>query len=205
MYQDESDSRSTPISGKPLRLSLEDGRVRFGHDVLVLDRHDRHVDPDHAARFSREVAGGGDDVFADDVALVGDDLPLAARKPLDRGDGRHAVDLAAAFARRARQRLGEVGGLDIAVLRVLDRPDDPLDVAQRPDLLDFARASGTSPRRRSSPRRRRSNGTRPSGRGCAPGGCSTPGAGRRRGPSPFRVSCRARGNICGSARPSSSG
>ena len=46
---------------------------------------------------------------------------------------------AAAFARAARQRLGEVGGLDIAVLGVLDRADDSIDIAERPDLLDLLR------------------------------------------------------------------
>ena len=78
-------------------------------------------------------------MLASDVALVGDDQPLAARQSLDRGHGRHPVDLAAAVARAARQRLGEVGRLDVAVLRVLDRADDPLDVAERPDVLDLGR------------------------------------------------------------------
>ena len=44
------------------------------------------------------------------------------------------------FARAARQRLGQIGGLDIAVLGMLDRADDPLDVAERPDLLDLVAA-----------------------------------------------------------------
>ncbi len=79
-------------------------------------------------------------MLADDVALVGDDLPLAARLPLDSHYGRPPVDLAAAIARAARQRLGEVGRLDVAVLRMLDRADDPVDVAERPDLLDLRRA-----------------------------------------------------------------
>ena len=35
------------------------------------DRDYGHVDPDHAARLPGEIAGRGDDVLADDVALVG--------------------------------------------------------------------------------------------------------------------------------------
>ena len=93
--------------------------------------------PTMRAGLPGEIAGGRDDVLAGDVALVGDDQPLAAGQPLDRGDGGVAVDLAAAVARAARQRLGEVGRLDVAVLGVLDRADDPVDVAERPDLLDL--------------------------------------------------------------------
>ena len=54
------------------------------------------------------------------------------------GHGRLAVDLGPAFTRAARQRLRQVGGLDVAVLGVLDRADDPFDIAQRPDVLDLA-------------------------------------------------------------------
>ena len=54
-----------------------------------------------------------------------------------------AVDLGPAIARAARQRLRQVGGLDIAVLRVLDRAENAVDIAERPDLLDLRRASGT--------------------------------------------------------------
>ena len=77
-------------------------------------------------------------MLADDFALVGHDLPFAARQALDRGDRRVAVDLRAALARAARQRLRQVGRLDIAVLRMLDRAENSLDVAQRPDLLHLA-------------------------------------------------------------------
>ena len=113
--------------------------MSFGHDILVLDRDHRHVDPDHAAGRPCEIAGRRDDVLADDVALVGRNLPFAARPPLDRDHGRMAVDLSPALARRPRQGLGQVGGLDIAVLGMLDRADDSLDVAEWPDLLDLLR------------------------------------------------------------------
>ena len=112
--------------------------MRFGHDILVLDRDHRHVDSDHAAGLSREIAGRRNDVLADHLALVGRDLPFAARQPLEARDGRLAVDLGAALARATRQRLRQVGGLDVAVLEVLDRANDAVDVAERPDVLDLA-------------------------------------------------------------------
>ncbi len=111
--------------------------MRLGDDILVLHRDDGDVDPDHAAGRPGEIARRGNDVLAGNVALVGHDFPLAAGLPLDRGDRGHPVDLAAAVARAARQRLSEVCRLDVAVLRVLDRADDPLDVAERPFLLDL--------------------------------------------------------------------
>src|ERR1700735_5272500 len=49
-----------------------------------------------------------------------------------------AVDLGTTFARAARQRLRQVGRLDVAVFGVLDRPEDSLDIAERPDVLDLA-------------------------------------------------------------------
>src|SRR5271155_3445667 len=111
----------------------------LGDDILVLDRDHWDTDPDHAAGLARKIAGCRDDVLADDVALVGHDLPFAAWNPLDRDHGRVAVDLSPAFARGPRKRLRQVGWLDIAVLEVLDRADDSLDVAERPDLLDLLR------------------------------------------------------------------
>ena len=46
-------------------------------------------------------------------------------------------DLGAAVARALGERLGEVGGLDIAVVGMLDRADDAVGLAERPDLLDL--------------------------------------------------------------------
>ena len=113
--------------------------MRLGDDVLMLHGNDRHVQSDHAAGLAREIAARRDDVLADDLTLVGDDLPFPAAQALDRDDAGLAVDLAAAASRPARQRLGQIGGLDIAVLGVLDRAYDALDIAQRPDFFDLAR------------------------------------------------------------------
>ena len=111
----------------------------FGDDVLMLHRDDRNADPDHPSGAPGEIARRRDDVLADDVALVGDDFPFAARQPLERGHARVPIDLGPAVPCGARQRLGQVGRLDIAVLRVLNCADDAVDVAERPKLLDLIR------------------------------------------------------------------
>ena len=49
MYQEVSTSRSTPISGRPFALRSMIARMRLGDDILVLDRDDRNVEPDHRA------------------------------------------------------------------------------------------------------------------------------------------------------------
>ena len=63
--------------------------------------------------------------------------PLA--RALDRLDERLPVDLAAAVARAARQRLGQIGGLDVAVAGVLNGAQKPVGDAERPDLRDLGR------------------------------------------------------------------
>jgi hypothetical protein len=113
--------------------------MRLGDDVLVLDGDDRNVESHHGAGLAREVARRRDDVFAGDVALVGLDDPLAIGLLLDAGDDRVAVDFGTARAGTLGHRLCQVGGLDIAVVGVLDRADDAVGLAQRPDLLHLFR------------------------------------------------------------------
>ena len=137
MYQDKVQLAQHAHFRQALRLAFQDLGMRLGDDVLVLHRNDRNADPDHAAGLAGETARSRDDVLADDVALVGDDLPFAARLPLDRRHRRPPVDLAALIARAARQRLGQVGRLDVAVLGMLDR-------AQIPSTLQSGQISLTS-------------------------------------------------------------
>ena len=78
-------------------------------------------------------------MLASDVALVGRDLPFVARQPLDGRDRRVAVDLGATLTRAARQRLRQIGRLDVTVLGMLDGADNSVDIAKRPDVFDLAR------------------------------------------------------------------
>ena len=112
----------------------------FGDDVLMLHRNDGNPDAHRLSRAAGEIARRRHDMFAGDVALVGDDLPLPARESSDRGHGGMAIDFAATLTSAARQRLGEVCRLDVAILRMLDRADDPVDIAKRPDVLDLLRS-----------------------------------------------------------------
>src|SRR5690606_3356031 len=116
-----------------------DRRMRLGHDVLVLDRDHRDVDADHLSRLAGEVAGTGDDVFGSDLALIRGHLPEAGRLLLDTGHRGVAVDGGAAVARALCQRLRQVRRLDIAVIGVLDRAEQPVRLAERPNFLHLFR------------------------------------------------------------------
>ena len=120
-------------------LALADRRMGFGDDVLMLDRNDRHLEPHHGADLAREAPRCADHVLAGDGALGRHDEPLSRRRTLDTGDTAVAVDLCAAVARTGRQRLSEVGRLDVAVFRMLNCADETFGIAQRPDLADFLR------------------------------------------------------------------
>ena len=103
----------------------------------MLHRHHRHIEADHAARLPREIAAGRNDVFAGDLTLVSRHHPLAIRLLGDRGDGGVAVNGGAALTGALGQGLRQIGGLNIAILRVLDRPQNAVHIGQRPDFLDL--------------------------------------------------------------------
>ena len=60
-------------------------------------------------------------MLAANFPLVGPDNPLAAARSLDRDDVCLSINLRAALASAPRERLGEVGGLNVSVLGMLDR------------------------------------------------------------------------------------
>ena len=111
--------------------------MRLGHDVLVLHRDDRDLQAHHRPGAPGEVPGGADHVLADDVTLVGVHAPFAPRSAGDRGHRGVAVERRAAAARAGGQRLGQIRRLHVPVPRMADRPDQAVDVAQRPDLPDL--------------------------------------------------------------------
>ena len=77
-------------------------------------------------------------MFAGDVALVGFHHPAIAHA-LNGGDGGVAVNFSAHGTGTFGQRLRQVGGLNIAVLLMLDCAQQTLGVAQRPDLFHLIR------------------------------------------------------------------
>ena len=108
---------------QPFGVALLDLGVRFGDDVLVFDRDHGDIETDHGAGAPREVARRRHHMLAGDIPLVRDHEPLAIRFQSDVGDRRVPIDLGAAIARALGQGLGQVGRLDVAVLRMLDRTD----------------------------------------------------------------------------------
>ena len=117
---------------------LQFGR-RLGDEILVLDGDDGDVEADHGGGLARPGAGGGDDMLAGDIALVGLHQPFAVRLLLDARDLGLAVDLAAARAGSLGQGHGDVGGRHVAVIGMIERADQPLGIAERPQLLDLGR------------------------------------------------------------------
>ena len=96
----------------------------------------RHVDAGQRADLARPHAGAVDhDVGAhlapSSVATPGDAPVLGA----DRRDAHVLDDAYARLARPARERLGGVDGIGLAVLRQVDRADHVVECEQRPALL----------------------------------------------------------------------
>ncbi len=120
--------------GQPFGFAALQLGMWLGHDVLVFDRHDRDIEPHHLAGLARIVAGRGNDVVAGDVALLRLHDPGTGCCLFDRQHGRVAVDRRAAGTRAPGQRLGQVGRLDVAVVRMEDAADEAVDVAERPEF-----------------------------------------------------------------------
>ena len=68
------------------------------------------------------------DMLAGDVALVGLDQPFAVGGRSMPITARVAIDLGAAVARALGQGLGQVGGLDVAVIGMLDGAENAIGV-----------------------------------------------------------------------------
>src|SRR6202011_4727180 len=88
------------------------------------------------------VAGRQHEVLGGDIARAGADLPLPARGALDAERLGVLVDLRAGAARTLAQCHGEIGGRNVAVVRVVECADNGRGVGaaaeldERPELLD---------------------------------------------------------------------
>src|SRR4029079_1965761 len=91
--------------GKAVPFALDDFRDGIGDPILMDDRDIRDFQPEHGARLPCIVAGGADDMLTGDVAAIGPDLPLAARRPFEALDLGLEIDLGAAVTRAFRHGL----------------------------------------------------------------------------------------------------
>ena len=115
--------------GQALALALLKVGMRFGDDVLVLHRHHGEVESHHLAGLAGVIPGRRDHVIAGDVALFGVHYPAAGGRLGDPDHRGLAVDRGTARTGAPGQRLGQVGGLDVAVLRMKNAADQSVDVA----------------------------------------------------------------------------
>ena len=56
--------------GKSGFLACHDSRMLFSHDILMLDRDYRDIEPDHCASLAREIARARDNMLTRDIALI---------------------------------------------------------------------------------------------------------------------------------------
>ena len=139
MYQDESASRSTPISGRPRRWRSEIagcGSVTIYWCSTGMTGMSR---PSIAPvwRTKLPVAETTCSQVMSPLSVLTSHSPdgfcsMAVTRRL-------AVDLGAARAGALGEGLRQVGGLDIAVVGMLDGADDAIGLAERPDLLHLPR------------------------------------------------------------------
>ncbi len=136
---------------RPVFAERGERRVGPGHDVLVLDRDRRELQPEEPGGALGMVAGGGDDMLGGDLhPLVGGDQVAAM---LDHpGEGHHpfrarpaegvrlpaSLDRHAAAPGAAGERLGQVGGVDVAVGRMEERAGEVVGAHERPARADLA-------------------------------------------------------------------
>ena len=144
-------ARRPRVAGhRRLEAEVDHGLQRLGDQVLVDDRHDRHVEPDHGPELGGVVAGRIDDVLAHDpVAVVGalalhasgnsDDLPAAVGQAAHVGDQGVAADLAAEVAGAPGHGVGAARRVGPAVVGGVEPELHVAEVLQQgmalPDLV----------------------------------------------------------------------
>ena len=84
---------------------------RFGDDVLVDHRDDRHLEPDHFAELGGVTAGGVHHVLCHDAAFLGDDLPAAIGQLVHVGHWVVAADLHPELPCTLGHGIGGTGGV----------------------------------------------------------------------------------------------
>ena len=120
-----------------LGVALVDLGEIVGDEVLVLHRVARQIDARHFAHLPRPQAGGVDDVLGVHRALHGRHIPgsVGPRAKLVHGVAEH--DLRALHARALRVRLGGARRVEVAVERIVERPEQSLRIRDRRESGDL--------------------------------------------------------------------
>ena len=111
--------------------------MRFGHDILVLHRDHRNIQPDHPAGLTGKIAGRTDDMLTGDLTLVSRHFPAARIAPFNRCHRGIAVYFCAEVTGPARQRLRQISRLDITIIRMPDATDQAIGIAHGPVMFDL--------------------------------------------------------------------
>ena len=101
----------------------------------MLHREDRQLDADHPADLARPQAAGVDDVLGvDRVAALEADVPRPVGALLEPDDRRVLVDLGAGQLGALHVGARDAGRIDVALDRVVQRPDEVLRVHEREEV-----------------------------------------------------------------------
>ena len=90
----------------------------LGHQVVMLHREHRQLQPDQAADLARPQPGGVDHDLGLDVAVGRDHQPAAVRLRVELDHGREAVDLGAGLAGGFGVGVGHAGGVDVTLVGI---------------------------------------------------------------------------------------
>ena len=122
-----------------LLVALQKLLDRLGDEVGMLHVGDRNIGARHPAHLPRVAPGRVHHHLAYDVALIGDDLPFAARALFHVRHPGAARDRRPHVARALCERVAAPGGVHVAVLGGPGAREDALHVHERIDLPDLLR------------------------------------------------------------------
>jgi len=105
-----------------------------GNQVVVLERHDGQVDPDHLAQLPCPLAGRVDDNLGANVPSCCAHEPLAVLS-LDASDWRPPIDLGATRQGSLGEGVGHAGRIHVSVSGRVRGGQDIVEIGQRPKLL----------------------------------------------------------------------
>ena len=105
----------------------------------MLHGEHRQLDADHPANLACPQAGGVDDMFGVDVALVGDDVPGAVGPLLQILHHREAVDFSAGLAGSDGVGVRHAVGIDVTAIVAMQRANEAALIDQRVQFLGFGR------------------------------------------------------------------